>query len=464
MMSTENYFHTHSLIQGKNECERITGSAPTYERGINQNALSSRTTSYYYSSDLLTDSKQIYNNARNLFKSPTLLNRDGFEITGVFISLDDMPPIIATDDINAIIIAKVKENVSISAIQSKITAYDEVDGRIEVKVFEDNYSSNYEILGTYTIIFSATDKSGNVAKLTINIKVVDATPPIITGQSSLSSYMSNPLNIDQIKDSLTISDNYDTNLKNIIIKEDNYSSNTQKEGTFTISFITYDNSNNESSPFIVSIRNIDDIAPTISGDSSYTVNVKSLLEVNTILDQLTITDNIDSSPTVEISSDTYTDSYYKVGIYQISVVAKDKNNNISSPFIINIITEDKDEPIFYISQKFIGINSSFEVPIEELITLVNELNNIESDKIIHTSIIENTYSENFSNPGTYTLKLKYEYENNEELIVESNIVVSNYLEENKNTPKKTLWSVIKDFILKIWNYIKQIFIFFKELI
>lgn len=464
MVSTENYYHTYTLIQGKAACEGITGNTPTYERGINQNNLSSRTSNYYYHTELLTDSRQIYNNAIKIFKTPTIFNRTGFEMTATYISLDSMPPIIANNNTNATIITKVKEKLYIPAIQSKITAYDEVDGIIEVKVFEDNYSSNYDVLGTYSLVFSATDKSGNTAKLTINIKVIDATAPTITGQSSLSSYMSNPLTIEQIKSSLSINDNYDTNLKNLIIKSDNYSSNTTNEGTFDISFITHDNSNNESLPFTVSITMIDDIAPIINGNSSYTVNVKNLLDTSTILSQLIVTDNIDSSPVSEITADTYSSNYYKVGIYQITIVAKDKSNNTSTPFIINVVTEDKNEPIFYISQKFIGVNSSFEVPIEELITLVSELNDIENSAVIHTSIIENTYSDNFSTPGTYTLKIKYEYENNEELVIESNVVVSNYLEQNKNTPKKTLWSVIKDFILKIWNYIKQIFIFFKELV
>ena len=45
MVSTENYYHTYTLIQGKEACEGITGNTPTYERGINQNNLSSRTTS-----------------------------------------------------------------------------------------------------------------------------------------------------------------------------------------------------------------------------------------------------------------------------------------------------------------------------------------------------------------------------------------------------------------------------------
>ena len=464
MMSTEDYYHTYTLIQGKSDCERITGSSPTYERGINKNTLSSRTTNYYYHKELLTNSQQIYSAASNMFNIPSFLSPTSSPITAVYISLDNMPPIIATKDTNVIIVTEVKEKISIYAIQDKITAYDEVDGIIEVKVFEDNYSTNYNTLGTYSLTFSATDKSGNTAKLTINIKVIDSTAPTISGQSTLTSYMSNPLSTEQIKSSLSINDNYDTNLKNLIIKTDNYSSNMDKEGNFTMSFITYDNSNNESLPFTITITVVDDISPLISGNSSYSVNIKNLLDIETILSQLVVTDNIDSAPSTEITSDTYSNNYYKVGIYQITVVAKDKNNNTSIPFVINIVTEDQSEPIFYISQKFIGVNASFEVPIEELITLVKELNGIETTKVIHTSIVENTYSDNFSTPGTYTLKVKYEYENNEELIVESNIVVSNYVEQNKNTPKKTLWSVIKDFILKIWNYIKQIFIFFKELI
>ena len=66
----------------------------------------------------------------------------------------------------------------------------------------------------------------------------------------------------------------------------------------------------------------------------------------------------------------------------------------------------------------------------------------------------------------YNIKLKYEYTNKEEIILESNIVVSTYKEstKNKNTPKKTFWSVIRNLIFKIWNFIKKIFIFFKELI
>ena len=57
------------------------------------------------------------------------------------------------------------------------------------------------------------------------------------------------------------------------------------------------------------------------------------------MNKLIIEDNCDSSPIIELQQDNYTNQYYKVGIYQVSFIAKDKNQNISSPFTINILTE-----------------------------------------------------------------------------------------------------------------------------
>ena len=279
--------------------------------------------------------------------------------------------------------------------------------------------------------------------------------------------MSHPLTINQIKSSLSVSDNYDTNLNDTLtVDSDNYSQNTGKEGTFELSFTAKDKSNNQSSPFVIKITMVDDIAPTLTGESSYKTNVKNKLDVETIFPQLIATDNIDTSPSVKINEDNYTKNYYKVGVYQISFTAKDKNNNISSPFIINIVVEDKEKPIFYVSQKFIGVDSSTQIPIEDIITLINEANNVNLENVTSLTIIEDNYTSNFSEEGTYIVKLKYEYADQKEIILESNIVVSTYEEnlENKNTPKKTFWSVIRNFIINIWTYIKKIFIFFKRLI
>ena len=465
--SNETYSHTYELIKTSAQCTALNNTVPTYIQGINNNALSNRTINYYFDKNLLNDSAIIFNNSLNKFSVPDLVYTTGFEITTNYITFDELPPVIATDQINSTIVAQVNEKISIDSIKSKINAYDEVDGIIEIEIYEDNYTKNYNKLGTFTITFSATDNSSNTATLTISIKIVDTTKPIISGKQNITSHMSNPLTINQIKSSLSVTDNYDTNLSSAITPySDNYSKNINKEGTFEIAFTAKDNSNNESLPFVVKVTMIDDIAPTINGETSYKTNVKTLLDTTTISEQLNAIDNIDQSPSIELQSNTYTQNYYKVGIYQLSFISKDKNNNISSPFTINIIVEDTEKPIFYVSKKFIGLDSTTQIPIEEIIQLINEANSIEPTNISSLTILEDNYTENFSKEGTYTIKLKYEYTNKEEIILESNIVVSTYKEntKNKNTPKKTFWSVIRNLIFKIWNFIKKIFIFFKELI
>lgn len=467
LVNSLNYTHTSTIIENSEDCLAINNKAPTYQMGINGNALNSRTTTYYFSSNILNDSKYIYEESLKIFKIPDLVYQSNFEITTTYISLDDLPPIIVDDKIDSIILANVNVKISVEQLKAKITAYDDVDGIIDVEIYEDNYSPNYTTLGTYTIIFAASDKSGNTSYLTISIKTIDNIKPQITGQSKFNSYMSNPLTIEEIKSTLKITDNYDKDLYLIEVYEDFYTQNTNKEGDFKISFITTDNSNNKSLPFTITVKVIDDIPPQINGENSYKVNVKNILNIENLAKQLVAIDNVDSSPTIELEENTYTENYYKVGIYQISFIAKDKNNNISAPFTINIITEDTDKPIFYISKKFISVDSSLQIPIEELITLINEINNIDSNTITNVNVIENSYSDNFNKEGLYTLKLEYTYDNFPNKIIESNIIVEDYLKkdtQNKNTPKNSFWSVIKNLFAKIWKFITSIFLWFKKLI
>lgn len=466
LQNTITYSHTNELIETKDNCLSVNQSSPTYEQPLYNNYLNNRTTTFYFNKHLLTDSKSIYEESTKIFNIPDMLTTTNLAITSTYISFDNLPPTIVKDTIESIIITKVNEKISLESIKDKITAYDEVDGIVEVKIHEDNYSNNYQKLGTYNIIFSATDNSGNTAKLTLQIKVIDSIPPKITGQKEQNSYMSNPLTIDQIKSTLTISDNYDKNLKTLEIIENNYSNNITNEGTFNISFITYDNSNNGSIPFLVQITMIDDLPPTISGSASYTVNVNTLLSIETIKKQLTIKDNVDKSPAIELKSDTYSDNYFKVGIYQISFCALDKYQNKSTPFIINIIVQDTDKPIFYISQKFISVDSSTQIPIEELIELITEINNIDNNTIKNLNIIENSYSENYSKEGVYSIKMEYENDTSNKVILESNIVVTNYKEDTttKKTPKNNFWSTLKNFFIKIYSFFKKLFYKLKNLI
>lgn len=461
MQQTVTYNHKKNYIDTSTKCNKINKSTPQYVSDSN-NFLNSTITTFYFSKKSITDSKTIYDGATSLFKhSPSTTD---LTIKSYFLSLDELPPILTTEDLNPTIITSLDEVISIIYLQTKITAYDEVDGPVSVKIHEDNYTSNSKNIGEYTVTFSASDNSSNTSYLTITIQVKDTTKPTIKGSSNITSSMSNPLNVNQIKSSLTVTDNY-YNIANssINIVKDNFTGNEQKEGSFTILFNVIDPSNNISDNFVVTIKNLDDIPPIINGESSYEISNKTLLNLDEILNKLTASDNIDNNPTIELLNDTYTDSYFKIGLYQISFIAKDKNNNISLPYIININVKDFTKPTIYISKKFIGIDGNANINIQDIIEIIETTNNINPNNLLSFEIVKDEYTPNRNTPGEYFVELSYEYENGDYINIETCIVVDSYnqttKEEIKSTPKKTFWSAIKEIFLKIWNYIKYFFSF-----
>ena len=63
-----------------------------------------------------------------------------------------------------------------SDIINTISAVDEVDGKLEIKISKDNYTGNGDTPGEYLVVLSAKDKSGNVGYYNVNIIVSDKIP------------------------------------------------------------------------------------------------------------------------------------------------------------------------------------------------------------------------------------------------------------------------------------------------
>lgn len=456
------YSHTTVLIDNKENCLSINNSLPKHENGTIGTNIIFRTTTFYYSSTQLNNSEEIFNKAEYLFDILDPSFPGNYTITSDFISLDNSPPIIVNDNLNPLIIVPLEQTINANYLKSKLSAYDEVDGIIEIQIHQNNYFKNHNILGEYDITFSATDSNNNSEYLTITIKVIDNKKPTINGQQNIKNYLSNPLTIEQIKNSLTIEDNYDTiSNQNIKLIQDNYTNNINKEGLFKISFQVNDNSNNTSDEFTITLENYDDICPTLSGQQEYKISNKNKLNLTDLTNQLITKDNIDENPKIQITEDNYSTNFYTPGIYQVTYISKDKNDNFSNPLTINIIVEDTTKPTFYISKKFIGIDGSSNISIDQLLEIIEETNNIDTTNLLSYEIAKDEYSANKNIPGTYKIEVKYQYENNENISIETYIVVDDYTkkEEQKNTPKKNFWSVVKNFLIKIWNFIKYIFTF-----
>ena len=115
---------------------------------------------------------------------------DPFKI--VTAEIDNKVPVF--NGFEGIMTTDVDNPISMDNIKKLIKAVDEVDGDLtnRIVIESDSYSDNSYKVGTYPIIFSVTDNSGNKATITINILVVDTICPVITGSSTFNINISNP--------------------------------------------------------------------------------------------------------------------------------------------------------------------------------------------------------------------------------------------------------------------------------
>ena len=97
-----------------------------------------------------------------------------------FISIDNVTPIISGETTFA---TNVDERRPLSYFLQWIKAYDETDGDLtdQIAVDTDNYTANMSVLGNHTFTISVSDSSGNKTTAVINIYVADVTKPVIVG-------------------------------------------------------------------------------------------------------------------------------------------------------------------------------------------------------------------------------------------------------------------------------------------
>lgn len=96
--------------------------------------------------------------------------------------IDDVAPIISTEqeDINL----NVENILSEDKIISFFSAYDEIDGNIDLEVIENTYKGHEKIIGEYRVTVQAEDRSGNTSRKTIYISVKDSQGPTFYAKES----------------------------------------------------------------------------------------------------------------------------------------------------------------------------------------------------------------------------------------------------------------------------------------
>lgn len=378
---------------------------------------------------------------------------------------DNIAPVI--EGHNGYITTDVTSPITTEEIKSLLTAKDKIDGDLTNKIIieENNYEENMFKIGTYDILFSVTDNSGNKTTLKIYIDVLDITSPIITGPNQLITYISNPLNLDDIKQNYTVNDEYDGDVtKNIEIIGSTYeTADKTKTGTYEIIIKANDNSNNITTKKI-KISILDDIKPLISGDSIYTKSHDAILTIDDIMKNLYANDNIEGEITnkIYVVEDNYTMYSSQLGTYTILFKVNDNSKNISNTFVVTINVKDLSSPIFYVDETVISIHSFDELKKEKIENYLIKKSKINLNYKYNLEIIEDEYSQSNKKPGVYKCKVLIEYEN----AIKEEILLSIFVNDNHNDYTyqslssnnfisflSNIWNSISSFFLSCWNFI-----------
>jgi len=322
--------------------------------------------------------------------------------------LDDVSPIIEGP---IIFDSYLSSPLDTKHILSNLIASDNIDDNItnNLYIITDNYSTSKSKIGSYKIVVSCYDNSGNESipyVLTINVK--DDIKPIIEGNTNYLSYLSNPITINELKNKLISIDNHDGNITHKInIHDDNYSLNMDKIGVYYISFIVSDNSNNISDIFKIEITLVDDVLPIINGVNYYGVSTSEKLSISNITNSLTASDNIDGDISYKIilNEDNYSSFYNLAGTYYISYYVCDKSGNISLPFKIKIVVKESLTYIQSINKSLLYFDNQKLISDDEIFNILR----IEKDKYLNIIVVNNTYKNNYSVVGSYSVN--YEIEN-----------------------------------------------------
>ena len=352
-----------------------------------------------YSKEFITiTEEEQFNNAK--------IKKNGSVVIGESTKKDEETPTINGYEINYK--TNINSPLDLNSLIKSFTAYDNFDGNIsnQIKIEYEEYSNNLKKIGIYPIIISVEDNSSNKTTITIYIEIIDNTPPIISGDNMYTSYLSSPITIEEIKKNLSATDNTKQELNSqIFVCKDLYTPNTENIGIHYLFFCVYDKPNNLSNEFKVTIEVKDDIIPIIEGLNYYDTYLSSPITTKEIIYSLAASDNNkDISSSIFVTKDLYTNYTNTIGIKKIYFQAMDESNNLSLPFEVTINLMDDIKPQIFGLNIFNSYLSS-PLTITSIKQQLTVLDNIDGNITSSLEIINDSYTPNINNKGTFYLTL-----------------------------------------------------------
>lgn len=261
-----------------------------------------------------------------------------------------------------------------------------------------------------------------VSDFIIIIPDTDETAPTISGyQWVYYTSVDNPKSLIEILDNVRAEDETDGEVE-VHISNNNYTGYEYVIGSHFVTLYAEDKEGNKEE-VTIDIRVIDNIAPTITGNSKLISYMSNPLIELAIRNELTVCDNYDTDIVITMIEDGFTGHEQEMGEFYIKYVAIDNSSNKSEEFIMQIITKDDIKPIIS------GINS---------ITISNK-ETLDYENIISQLEVSDNISQN--------IKLEIEldeYENSNNVVGEYRIGFTATDEANNTSEVYVVNVIIKD--------------------
>ena len=226
-----------------------------------------------------------------------------------------------------------KETLNIEQIRSTLVATDNYDENVEIVIKENNYTTNKSQIGTYNVVFSATDSSLNETEKVIYVTVVDNVAPTFSGPTTLSKPKNQVLTESQIRSQLTANDEISGNRTgNISLVTDNYTGKGALVGSYTLTYAVSDTAGNQKQ-HTVTVSVIDDKGAWWFMRDGYFISVPDSVALTRqqIIDILVATGQmvVEATTYINFTLDEYAGNENEPGIYAISIKTTSVNGTES---------------------------------------------------------------------------------------------------------------------------------------
>lgn len=318
---------------------------------------------------------------------------------------DTTPPLI--NGASGITHSNVNNPETTASILAGLTAVDGVEGDVtaSLTVITDNLTGNTLVLGDHTLVITASDSSNNTTTITLIVRVVDSTDPIIDLIGDNEIYME--IGDTFVDPGVNVTDNFETGIEAEISGDTVIPSNVIQ--AYEICYDAEDSTGNQAAQVCRNVYYDDTTAPvqTLIGSSVITVQFGS----NYTEQGATVSDIYDTGLSSTITGSV---NVSVLGTYTVSYNVTDTHGNVAATLTRTVHVVDTVAPSVSGVLTY-NKNSFFVTSLESIIQLTySDLYTSNANLVV--TYENDTYTGNEQVPGVYTVNIKVTDQNNNSTI------------------------------------------------